>query len=414
MNAVIMTIGDEILIGQITDTNSQWIAQKLNALGIDIYQIVSVQDEPEAIVKALDQTLDEVDLVVITGGLGPTKDDLTKKTLTAYFDDELVYHKEVAEQIKKMFEKMKFRQVDSDIEQAYLPSKAKILPNTIGTAAGMWFEKNGKCVVSLPGVPIEMKKLMELEVLPYIRQRFKLSFIMHKTLITYGVREAEMSIKLTHFEKELPKEIKLAYLPNYRRLRLRLSARGEDKENLEKTLEHTVDKLVGYLEGIVFGFEDFLIEKEVGRLLTEQNKTLATAESFTGGNIAHILTMIPGASKYFKGSVVSYSVQAKRALLGVPQHLIDKHSVVSAEVAEAMALGIKKKFQTDYAIATTGNAGPTTDDTDKSVGDVYLAIAGPEGVQSHYFNFGQPREKVIYRASSRALELLIQEILKKE
>lgn len=409
-----MTIGDEILIGQITDTNSQWIAQKLNALGIHIYQILSVQDEPESITKALDQTLQDVDLIVITGGLGPTKDDLTKKTLTAYFDDELVYHKEVAEQIKRMFEKMNFRQVDSDVEQAYLPSKAKILPNSIGTAAGMWFEKDAKAVVSLPGVPTEMKNLMEWEVLPNIRKRFDLPFIIHKTLITYGVREAEMAIRLADFEKALPKEVKLAYLPNYRRLRLRLSARGNDKENLEKVLDQTLDKLVGYLEGIVFGFEDFLIEKEVGRLLAEQNKSLATAESITGGNIAHILTLVPGASNYFKGSVVSYSVQAKKDLLGVSQSLIDKYSVVSAEVAEAMALGVQQKFQTDYAIATTGNAGPTTDDTDRSVGDVYLAIAGPEGVQSHYFNFGQPREKVIYRASSRALELLIQEILKKE
>lgn len=414
MNAAIMTIGDEILIGQITDTNSQWIAQKLNALGIHIYQIVSVKDEPEAIVKALDQTQLEVDLIVITGGLGPTKDDLTKKTLTEYFDDELVYHKEVAEQIKKMFEKMKFRQVDSDVEQAYLPSKAKILPNSIGTAAGMWFEKDGKAVVSLPGVPTEMKKLMELEVLPNIREHFDLPFILHKTLITYGVREAEMAIRLAEFEKELPIEVKLAYLPNYRRLRLRLSARGGDKVSLESILDQTVDKLVGYLEGIVFGFEDFLIEKEVGRLLTDQNRTLATAESFTGGNIAHILTLVPGASHYFKGSVVSYSTQAKKDLLGVSQSLIEKHSVVSAEVAEAMALGVQQKFQTDYAIATTGNAGPTTDNTDRSVGDVYLAIATPQGVQSHYFNFGQPREKVIYRASSRALELLIQEILKKD
>lgn len=412
MNAEIITIGDEILIGQILDSNSQWIAKKLDTLGISVYQITSVQDDAKHITEALTIALKQVDIVILTGGLGPTKDDITKLTLAHFFNDKLIRNIEVEKHIKRIFNKMNFRHVKSDLQQAMLPSKAQIIPNTIGTAAGMWFEEKNKVVISLPGVPTEMKTLMENGVLPKIQKSFKLPFIFHKTLITYGVREAEMAIRLEEFEKQLPKEVKLAYLPNYRRLRLRLTIKGTDKKQIEKQLTDSVAALIVYLDGIPFGFEGFLLEKEIGTLLSERNQTLATAESCTGGNIAHLLTSIPGASNYFVGSIVSYTSEIKERELGVPWELIAKYSVVSAEVAEAMAVGIQKKFKTDYAIATTGNAGPTTDQTDKSVGDVYIAIAGPHGVNSYFFNFGQPREKVIYRATSKALELLQKEIIK--
>lgn len=414
MKAEIITIGDEILIGQIVDTNSQWISQQLNTLGISVYQITSVQDDAEHIVKALEIAQKQADIIILTGGLGPTKDDITKTTLANFFGDKLIRNIVVENHIKGIFSKMNFRFVPSDLLQAMLPSKAQVLFNHIGTASGMWFEENNKIFISLPGVPAEMKALMENDVLPKIQQSFELPYILHKTLITYGIREAEMAIRLENFEKQLPEEIKLAYLPNYRRLRLRLTAKGTNRSKLDQRLNDTINLLLTYLDDIIVGFEDFLLEKEIGVLLTNGNQTLATAESCTGGNIAHLLTSIPGASKYFVGSVVSYTAAIKEQELGVPWDLIAKYSVVSASVAEAMAVGIQKKFKTDYAIATTGNAGPTTDLTDKSVGDVYIAIAKPDGVTSHFFNFGQPREKVIYRATSKALELLQKEIIKNQ
>lgn len=412
MQAEIISIGDEILIGQILDSNSQWIAKELNTIGVSVYQITSAQDEKNHIISVLDEALKNVDIVILTGGLGPTKDDITKKTLTSYFKDTLVKNKKVEKHIKDFFKKMNFNFVASDLLQALLPSKAQIIPNTIGTASGMWFEKSGKVVVSLPGVPTEMKVLMEKGVLPKIKKEFQLPFIFHKTLITYGVREADMAIRLEKFENQLPKSIKLAYLPNYRRLRLRLTAKGTNKKEIENLLSKTVVSLIESIGEVQYGFEGFLLEKEVGKLLTDNKQTLATAESFTGGNIAQLISSIPGASAYFIGSIISYNVSVKINELSVSKDLIEKYSVVSAEVAKAMALGVKKKFKTNYAIATTGNAGPTTDKTDKSVGDVFIAIASPIGVKSYYFNLGQPREKVIARATSKALELLQKEIIK--
>jgi nicotinamide-nucleotide amidase len=409
MNCEIITIGDEILIGQITDTNSPWMAQQLNSIGISVIQMTSVMDTETSIVEALRAAFQRVELVLITGGLGPTNDDITKKTLTRFFQDELVLNTSVEMRLRKFFTGLNFPFRESDLQQAFLPSKAHILDNKIGTASGMWFAKEGKIAISLPGVPTEMKHLMLEGVLPKLRQDFKLPFISHKTIITYGMRESDMAIRLADFEAQLPVHIKLAYLPNYGKLRLRLTAKGNDKTQLENQITNQILLLESYLTDIVIGYEDFLLEAEIGNLLTQNHQTVSTAESFTGGNIAHMITMIPGASRYFVGSIVSYTAHLKESELGVSSDLIADKSVVSAEVAEAMALGIQKRFQTDFAIATTGNAGPTTDKTDKSVGEVYIGIASPKGVQSHYFNFGQPREKVIKRASSKALELLYKE-----
>lgn len=412
MQAEIISIGDEILIGQILDSNSKWIAEQLNNIGISVYQITSAQDNAIHITKVLEEALLHSDIIILTGGLGPTKDDITKTTLVHFFKDTLERNIVVEEHIKNIFNTMNFRYVPSDLLQAMLPSKAQVITNTIGTASGMWFEEDNKLVISLPGVPPEMKALMELGVLPKIQQSYKLPFILHRTLITYGIREAEMAIKLAPFEEQLPDGISLAYLPNYRRLRLRLTAKGTDKTALETKLKQTIAVLMSYLDGVKVGFDGFLLEKEIGDLLVENGQTLATAESCTGGNIAHLITTVPGASSYFMGSIVSYNVQIKVDELHVAESLIKEFSVVSAAVAEAMALGIQQKFNTDYAVSTTGNAGPTTDKTDTSVGDVFIAIASPIGVESYYFNFGQPREKVISRATSKALELLQKEIMK--
>lgn len=413
MQAEIITIGDEILIGQILDSNSKWIATELNKIGVSVYQITSIQDNREQIVRAINLAKEHSDIILITGGLGPTNDDITKLTLTEYFDDTLKMNDEVYEHIRQMFEKYNYPFTKINQDQALVPSKCIALKNFFGTAPGMWFSENGKVLVSMPGVPNEMKGLMTNEVLPRLQEKFHLPTILHKTIMTHGMGESMVAERLIDFEKELPQTIKLAYLPNYGRLRLRLTAKGNDKESLLKQLEDQVKKLTTVIADIVVGLEeDETIELLLKNLLTEKQQTVATAESCTGGTIAHKLTATPGASNYFTGSIVAYSKEIKTQVLGVNADTIEKHSVVSKEVASEMAVQIRGKFNTYYGIATTGNAGPTTDDTDTTVGTVFISIASPNGIICEEFNFGQPREKVIERASQKALEMLKKEILK--
>lgn len=414
MQAEIITIGDEILIGQILDSNSKWIAEELNKIGVSVYQIVSIQDDREHILKALKEAHDNCDIVIITGGLGPTKDDITKLTLIEYFDDELVLNNEIAEEIRRRFEKLNYPFTEVNKNQALLPTKCIPLYNNWGTAPGMWFHLNGKLTISLPGVPNEMIGLMQDAVLPKLQETFKLPFILHKTILTYGMGESMVAERIEDWENQLPKMIKLAYLPSYGKLRLRLTAKGRSDEELRRHLKIEVKKLSTVIPDIIVGFDESeTMEFAVGELLRNNNLTLATAESCTGGNISRMISSVAGSSAYFTGSIVAYNKLIKINELNVSSDLIDRYSVVSAEVAKAMVEGIQKKFNTDYAIATTGNAGPTTDITDKTVGVVYVAIAGPSKVFSVEFNFGKPREKVIERASNKALELLRKEILKK-
>lgn len=413
MQAEIITIGDEILIGQITDTNSKWIAERLNEIGVGVYQITSIQDDKNHILKALAEAESNADIIILTGGLGPTKDDITKHTLAEYFEDELVLNQSVVHHIKKLFAKLKYVHTNLDIEQAMLPKKAVILKNEIGTASGMWFEKSEKIVVSLPGVPNEMKGLMQNHVLPKLQKSFQLPFILHKTILTYGSGESAVAVKIAKWESELPQMIKLAFLPSYGKLRLRLSARGTDKKVLEKFLEEEIIRLQAIIGDIIIGFEEKdTIEVLINKLLTNQKKTLSIAESCTGGEISKMITSVAGASCFFKGALVAYSADVKQEFLHVSSLSIEKHSVVSQEVVKEMAINCKKIFKTDFAIATTGNAGPTKDKTDKSVGVVFIAIASDSGVLVEEFNFGQPREKVIERASVKSLEMLRKEILK--
>ena len=413
MQAEIITIGDEILIGQITDTNSKWIAERLNEIGINVHQITSIQDDRKHILTALADAESRVDIIIMTGGLGPTKDDLTKNTLVDYFEDELVFKKDIAEHIQKLFAKIRLSETPLDTEQAMLPKKATILKNEYGTASGMWFEKSGKVYISLPGVPMEMKGLMSRSVLPKLQSSFQLPYILHRTMQTYGLGESKVAVRLENWEKELPNYLKLAYLPSFGKLRLRLSARGKDKELLERSLSEEMQKLELLISDIFVGYEDNNnLENVVHKLCIEKSLSLSTAESCTGGKIAEMITSISGASNFFKGSVVAYSAETKMNILGIPGSLIEKHTVVSAEVAEAMAVNCRKLLNTDYAIATTGNAGPNSDKTDRSVGIVFIAIASAQGVFSEEFNFGQPREKVIGRASNKALEMLKKEIIK--
>ena len=414
MNAEIITIGDEILIGQVVDTNSAFIGKELNKIGISIYQISSIQDDKAHIIKALKEAEENADIIIITGGLGPTKDDITKHTICDYFDDTLVENKEVLEHIETLFAKYISTPIsDLNRKQALVPSKAQVLKNNFGTAPGMWLEKNGKIFISMPGVPYEMKALISYEIVPRFRKEFKLPYILHKTVLTYGLGESAIANRLTNWEENLPKQIKLAYLPNLSNVRLRLSTKGFDKDKINAEMTRLSKELVNLVSDIFLGFEDeSSLEFIVGKLLKKENSTVATAESCTGGKVANLISSVPGASNYFVGSIISYHQSVKISVLGVALETIQKYSVVSAQVAEEMALGVQKKFKTDYSIAITGNAGPTKDLTDASVGTVFISIASFDTVFTEEFSFGQPREKVIRKASAKALEMLRKEILK--
>lgn len=414
MKAAIITIGDEILIGQIVDTNSGYIAKALDRIGIEIKEMLSISDDKQAILDAFLYLQNNVDIVVITGGLGPTKDDITKKTICDYFDDELVRDSAVEAHVIALIEKALQRKASQmNIDQALVPSKCTVLHNEVGTAPGMWIKKEQTLFVSLPGVPYEMKYLVDYQLVPKLVKEYERPFIIHKTVLTYGQGESLVAERIEDWENDLPSFIKLAYLPAPGRVRLRLTAKGKDKQVLETELEIRLAALSALIGDIIVGFdEEETLEFVVGKQLTLKNKTLATAESCTGGKIAQLIAGVPGASNYFKGSVVAYATEMKTKLLEVSLSTIEAHSVVSAEVAKEMAINCQKIFETDYAIATTGNAGPSKGDSDASVGSVFIALATPNGVIVEGFNFGQPREKVIDRAVTKSLEMLQKEILK--
>lgn len=414
MQAEIITIGDEILIGQIVDTNSAFLGKEFNKIGVSVYQITSVQDDKAHILKALKEAEENADIIIITGGLGPTKDDITKHTICEYFNDNLIEDKAVLDNVEQIFSKYNAPLLTVNRHQALVPSRAKVLMNKYGTAPGMWLEKNGKVFVSLPGVPYEMKALIKDEVIPSLRSKFKFPYIKHKTLLTYGIGESALADRIEAWEDNLPSFIKLAYLPNLGKVRLRLSAKAMDKNIVETEMEQQIQLLLPQIEDVFVGFEDDLsLEAIIGRQLTDLGKTISIAESCTGGQIAKAITANAGASKYFKGSVVSYATESKVDILKISEKEIENHSVVSKEVAEAMAKQVRILFKSDYGISTTGNAGPSKGDSDAEVGTVWIAIASEEGVRAEVFNFGNHREKVIMRATNKAFEMLQKEILKK-
>ncbi len=413
MQAEIITIGDEILIGQIVDTNSAFISKALNKIGVSVYQITSVQDDKAHILEALKNANSRSQLVLLTGGLGPTKDDITKHTLCEYFGDSLIENKGVLEHIEFLFKKYLTTPIsDMNRLQALVPSRAEVLHNAYGTAPGIWMENEGTVFVSMPGVPFEMKGLMENEVIPKVRGQFKRPHILHKTLMTYGMGESAIAEKIADWENELPKTIKLAYLPSLGRVRLRLSTTGTDKEALTAAIDAEVKKLYPLIGDIIYGEEeDQSIEASVAKLLTDKKYTLSTAESFTGGKISSSLTALPGASKYFKGTLVSYATATKIETLGVPEALVSQCSVVSAEVACAMATNVKELLHTDFAIATTGNAGPEKGDSQAPIGTVFIAIATPKGTFAQQFTMGNHRERIVQKSVNKAFELLQKEII---
>jgi nicotinamide-nucleotide amidase len=414
MKAVIITIGDEILIGQIIDTNSSYIAKALDKIGIATYEMLSISDDKNHILKTLHEVQNNFDVVLITGGLGPTKDDITKKTFCEYFDDVLVQNDAVLAQVKSIIEGIYKKPITQlNIDQALVPSKAKVLFNAMGTAPGMLMEHQNTVFISLPGVPYEMKYLIDNEVIPYLVNAFERPYIVHKTLMTYGRGESLIAEQIEDWENNLPNFIKLAYLPSPGKVRLRLTARGTNETLLKESILKEIDKLEPLIGDIIVGYdEDETIEVVLARLLTQKQVSLSTAESCTGGKIAQLISAISGASAYFKGGVVAYSNQIKIDVLKVNPETIQKFSVVSKEVAQEMAINCRSIFNTDYAIATTGNAGPTKGNSDAEIGTVFIAIATPNEVLVEEFNFGQPREKVIDRAVNKTFEWLYKEISK--
>ncbi len=413
MQAEIITIGDEILIGQIVDSNSAFISKELNKIGVSVYQITSVQDDREHILDALATAGNRSSVVILTGGLGPTKDDITKHTLCEFFDDQLVQDNEVLNHIEELFQKYLTTPIsDLNRQQALVPSKATVLRNANGTAPGLWLKKGETAYVSLPGVPFEMKHLLIDQVIPKVALEYERPYIVHKTIVTYGMGESSIADKIEDWESKLPEFLKLAYLPNLGKVRLRLTAKGSSKDQITAAVEEEVKKLYLIIGDIIYGEEeDESIEHQIAKVLTQKKMTLATAESFTGGGIAERLTSIPGASSYFKGSVVSYATETKVELLGVPEELVRKHSVVSEEVAIAMANNARRMLHTDFAIATTGNAGPTKGDSDADVGTVFIAIGTPQGTFAQQFTMGNSRERIVKRSINKAFEMLWKEIL---
>ena len=413
MLAEIITIGDEILIGQIIDSNSAFIGKELNKIGVDVVQITSIRDDRKDILVALENAQKRADIILFTGGLGPTKDDITKHTICEYFNDELIQDTKVLRHIEALFAKYISTPISEvNRQQALVPSKSTVLMNRYGTAPGMWIEQDNKVFISMPGVPYEMKGLMKNEVLPKLQERFDRPYIIHKTILTYGVGESVIAEKIEDWENDLPGFVKLAYLPNLGKVRLRLSARGKDKEVLENTITQKVEELHGIIGDIIVGYEeDETIELRIGALLKKRGQTLSVAESCTGGKIAQEITNNAGASAYFKGGAVTYATESKINVLGVDKDVIDKYTVTSIQVAEAMALKVKTKFKSDYAIATTGNAGPEKGDGDVEVGTVFIAVATPDRVFSEKFLFSNLRERTIGKTVSKAFELLLNELL---
>ena len=414
MLAEIITIGDEILIGQIVDTNSAYISRELNKIGVQVYQITSVQDDRDHILEAFEAASKHVSLVIVTGGLGPTKDDITKQTFCDYFEDHLVENKDVVENIREIFRKYQLNlPMLPNLQQAMVPSKATVLMNKQGTAPGMWMEKDGTVFVSLPGVPYEMRHLLQDEVLPRVAKAFSRPHIYHKTLLTYGLGETGVAERISAWEDALPPNIRLAYLPALGKVRLRLTSSGQDKAELIRSVDDQMDVLQELLSDIAVGFEEETsMVDQIGKLLTAQNRSLSVAESCTGGKIMTEITQSPGISSFFKGGVLPYETKLKTDILGVPKDLIEKYNVVSAEVVESMALQVCKLCGSDYSIATTGIAGPTKGDGEDEVGTVFIAIASPKGIFSEKFQFGNDRFRVIEKATNKAFEMLRKEILK--
>lgn len=414
MQAEIIAIGDEILIGQTVDTNSSFIAAQLNLNGISVFQKRVIADDADAIKSALDSISPKTKLVFMTGGLGPTKDDITKKTLLEYFGGEMVFHDHIYAHIENLF--ASFGRVPSETNrgQALLPSSCEPVLNSVGTAPGMRFEKDGVYYFSTPGVPYETEHLIESKIVPWIAENLVKGTVVHKTILTQGVPESELADMLSDFEDRLPEGVKLAYLPSPGMVKLRLTSYSGTEEEARSRVEQLAGEMTGIIGPVVFGHEAQTLEEVIGIRLREMGATLAVAESCTGGYLSHLITSVAGSSDYYMGGVVSYANQVKEQLLGVESEALRNHGAVSKEVVMQMARGAQLKFGTTYALATSGVAGPGGGSEEKPVGTVWIATATPDGVKAKKFNFGNSRQRNIRKAALMALDLLRKEIQKIE
>lgn len=414
MLAEVITIGDEILIGQTIDTNSAWMGENLHLIGVELNRIVTISDRAEEIVQAIDESFSRVDLILMTGGLGPTQDDVTKETLAAYFGTTLERHQEVLDKIAAYFESRGFPMLDVNRKQADLPKDADILMNKRGTAMGMWFEKDGKVLISMPGVPYEMKGILRDYGFEKIKARFSPTRTVYRTVQTQGLGESFIADRMSEWETRLRGEgLSLAYLPSPGSVKMRVGGvpGTEGEVALVNQIEAYLKELEATFPQHAFGREKDTLPEVVGRMLIEKEVTLSTAESCTGGHIAELITAIPGASAYFNGGAVTYSNGAKSAILGVDQKDIETHGAVSEPVAMQMAAGAQAKFETDYAIATTGVAGPDGGSDEKPVGTVWIGLATPSGVKARKFVFGKNRSRNITVSALTALNWLRNEII---
>jgi competence/damage-inducible protein CinA-like protein len=411
MIAEIITIGDEILIGQTVDTNSAWMGAELSNAGFDVKRIISIHDRREDILNALNNSAVNCDVVLITGGLGPTSDDITKETLCDFFNTRLIVNDEVLSMIKDIIGRRNLQMNENNYKQAEVPESCRVLSNARGTAPGMWFEKDKTIFISMPGVPFEMKYIMTKHVLPELKKRFTSQVIIHRNIMTYGTFEAKLAETLTQFETNLPDNIKLAYLPSSGIIKLRLTATGTDHKSLSLLLNEHIKELYTIIPEYIYGENEESLEMLIGRILKSDKKTVCTAESCTGGEIAHLLTSIPGSSGYYNGSLIAYANSIKSQLLNVDQNTIYTYGAVSEEVVREMASGARKLFNTDFALAITGIAGPDGGSVEKPLGTVWIAVASEKGVNTITHVFGKDRISNIKRFSTAALNHLRKQVI---
>jgi nicotinamide-nucleotide amidase len=410
MNSIIISIGDELLIGQTVNTNATWMGEQLNSIGVEVLEVLTISDTETAILDALEYAERKASLVLLTGGLGPTKDDITKKVLSNYFNAPLVENKEALENVENFFLNYDREILPINRLQALVPSCCDVLLNKVGTAPGMWIENSKAIFVSMPGVPHEMKYLMKEEVLKRVLTKFKLPFIVHRTILVQGLGESYIAEEISDIEDGLPGYLKLAYLPSAGIVKLRLTGRGKDKVLLEDEIKKIFTKIILRVPEYVFSESDISLEALVGKVLIDKNQTIATAESFTSGLLAARITNIPGASAYFMGGIIAYSNQIKKKLLDVSDADLNNHGAVSEEVVKQMALGVKEVMKTDYAISTSGIAGPSGGSEEKPVGTVWIGIATPKGVTAHQFKMGAGRNRVVGKTILTALKLVLIEL----
>lgn len=405
-----ISIGAELLIGQVINTNAAWLGEHLSSAGFQLDSALTIGDSERAILDAFNACMD-ADLVLVTGGLGPTADDITKPTVCKFFDTELVFCQAAYDNVVSLFKRRGFQMSERNRSQAMLPKACEYIPNTYGTAPCMWLEKKGVVFAFMPGVPFEMKGIFTDELLPRIKQRFHAVPYEKRVVMTTGIGESFLADKIKDWEEALPPFLSLAYLPQHGMVRLRLSGRHEDAVLLHETLDREIAKLTDLIHEYIFAMQDQPIERTIFDLLINKGMTFASAESCTGGNIAHVITLIPGSSDVFKGTAVTYATPMKTKVLGVPAEVIEKHGVVSQEVVERMATGVRDLMEADFGVATTGVAGPSGGTEETPVGTVWIGVASSKGVVSKCFNFGKDRENVINRATIMAYEMLRQQLI---